>query len=187
MWHPNFKEDRTDTAGLLVHFKRKTNITGPLPTTLPIHITADIRYKLYVNQHFVTFGPVKGDQNLWFYDEADIAPFLKGGENHVAVIVLRFFHATQYAPSFPRLTSGGLRIVAPEAWAQELQSSEEWEIAVDPWTVFRVDEPEDRFVPARLRKSVWAGTVEVEASEAFGLSSLNWQFNTLAFVAAAHT
>ncbi|KAL3483154.1 bacterial alpha-L-rhamnosidase-domain-containing protein [Aspergillus germanicus] len=146
MWHPDFKEDRTDTAGLLVHFKRTINITGPLPHSLPIQITADTRYKLYVNQHFVTFGPVKGDQNLWFYDEADIAPFLKEGENHVAVIVLRFFHATQYAPSFPRLTSGGLRIVAPEAWAQELQSSEEWETAVDPWTVFRVDEPEDRFL-----------------------------------------
>ncbi|KAL2847092.1 Six-hairpin glycosidase [Aspergillus pseudodeflectus] len=146
MWHPDFHEDRTDTAGLLVHFKRTINITGPLPTSLPIQITADTRYKLYVNQQFVTFGPVKGDQNLWFYDEVDIAPFLRTGENHLAVIVLRFFHATQYAPSFPRLTSGGLRIVAPEAWAEDLQSSESWEAAIDPWTVFRIDEPEDRFL-----------------------------------------
>ncbi|KAL3451405.1 bacterial alpha-L-rhamnosidase-domain-containing protein [Aspergillus insuetus] len=146
MWHPDFTEDRTDTAGLLVHFKRTINITGPLPDSLPIQITADTRYKLYVNQQFVTFGPVKGDQNLWFYDEVDIAPFLREGDNHVAVIVLRFFHATQYAPSFPRLTSGGLRIIAPEAWAEELQSSEGWKTTVDPWTVFRVDELEDRFL-----------------------------------------
>ncbi|KAJ0419749.1 Six-hairpin glycosidase-like protein [Aspergillus carlsbadensis] len=146
MWHPDFHEDRPDTAGLLVHFKRTITMTNPLPTSLPIQITADTRYKLYVNQQFAAFGPVKGDLNLWFYDSVDIAPFLRTGENHVAVIVLRFFHATQYAPSFPRLTSGGLRIVAPDAWAEELQSSESWETAVDPWTVFRVDEPEDRFL-----------------------------------------
>ncbi|KAL2837131.1 Six-hairpin glycosidase [Aspergillus pseudoustus] len=161
MWHPDFHEDQTDTAGLLVHFKRTFKVISPLPTSLPIQITADTRYKLFVNQQLVAFGPVKGDQNLWFYDEVDIAAYLKPGYNNVSVVVLRFFHATQYAPSFPRLSSGGLRVVAPEAWATNLNSSPYWESAIDPWTRFRLDEPEDRFlnvyeeVSYGVRKMEW--------------------------------
>ncbi|KAL4903123.1 hypothetical protein BDW74DRAFT_169062 [Aspergillus multicolor] len=152
IWHPSFEETRQDTAGLFVHFRRILNISPPssLPDTLPIHITADTRYRLYVNSSFIAFGPVKGDQHLWFYDEVDIAPYLRPGDNFIAVTVLRFFYATQYAPSFARLPSGGLRVVVPDHvgqhWAEKLQSSVDWETAIDHWTTLRVDEPEDRFL-----------------------------------------
>ncbi|RDW79287.1 uncharacterized protein DSM5745_06139 [Aspergillus mulundensis] len=158
IWHPSFQETRQDTAGLFVHFRRTINIpSSPLPDTLPIHITADTRYRLYVNGSFVAFGPVKGDQHMWFYDEVDIAPYLKPGENLIAVVVLRFFYATQYAPSLARLPSGGLRIVVPDHagqdWVKKLHSSAEWETAVDHWTTLRVDEPEDRFLHVYERLS----------------------------------
>ncbi|KAL3455647.1 Six-hairpin glycosidase [Aspergillus heterothallicus] len=160
MWHPDFYDDRTDTAGLLVHFKRTIHIATPLPASLPIQVSADTRYKLFINQQLIAFGPVKGDQNLWFYDEVDIAPYLKPGDNHIAVTVLRFFYATQYAPTFPRLSSGGLRVVAPDAWAEDLQSSADWKAAIDPRTVFRVDEPEDRFLHVYEKVSLRIGELE---------------------------
>jgi len=151
MWHPAFSEERTDTAGLFVHFRRSWTIesAADLPGLLKLHITADTRYKLYVNGRLVNFGPVKGDPALWFYDEVDVAPFLKKGLNKILVVVLRFFHGTQYATSFPHLPLGGLRIVVPDSadpWAHTLSSSTSWETAIDPSTTLRVDEPEDDFL-----------------------------------------
>lgn len=147
IWHPSFSEDEKDTSGRFVHFRRHLQLSGDnIPRSLKIQISADTKYKLYVNRQLVCFGPVKGDQHLWFYDEADIAPYLVEGTNHVGVHVLRFFHSTQYAPSFPRLATGGLRIVAPEPWNDLVGTSALWETAIDPFGRLRVDDPEDVFL-----------------------------------------
>ncbi|KAF4446826.1 Six-hairpin glycosidase [Fusarium albosuccineum] len=149
MWHPTITEARTDTAGAFVHFRRSLVVQSEPPKSLKVQITADTRYKLYINNRQVAFGPVKGDSSVWFYDEVDIAPFLHLGQNHVAVHVLRFFHSTTYAPSFPRLPFGGLWVSvweADKAWASQLDSSAAWETAIDPFTILRIDEPEDHFL-----------------------------------------
>jgi len=151
MWHPDFQEVANDTAGLFVHFRRFVDIstTEEIPRKLEIHITADTRYKLYVNQQLVSFGPVKGDASLWYYDTVDIAPFLQTGRNHVGVHVLRFFYSTCFATSFPRLPSGGLRIWPVDEdikFGSEIKTSDLWETAIDQSTKLRIDEPEDDFL-----------------------------------------
>jgi hypothetical protein len=173
MWHPNFSEDRTDTAGLFVHFKRALSLTHPL-TSLKICITADTRYKLYVNHKVVSFGPVKGDKNVWFYDEVDIGPFLNLGKNSISVTVLRFFYATPYATSFPRLPCGGLKITTSDEqspWRGRIQSSSSWNCAIDTSTLLRIDEPEDDFLHiyeyvTPSAKTMWfpAKTLEFQTS-----------------------
>lgn len=148
MWHPHFTEDRTDTAGLFVHFKKDVLLEELVPS-LPIHITADTRYKLYINNRLVTFGPVKGDESMWFYDEVDVGPYLRLGQNRISVHVLRFFHGTKYAASFARLPTGGLRITVPGkdvSWIDQLESSASWLTAIDTSTLLRVDELEDFFL-----------------------------------------
>lgn len=150
MRHPSFTEERKDTAGLFVHFRRNFTATETQPASLPIHITADTRYKLYVNGAIVSYGPVKGDSNIWFYDEIDLGPHLRQGPNCVFVVVLRFFHSSSYAVSFPRLPCGGLRVVVTQQeqsqWGRLLGSGTLWEMAVDHAITLRVDEPEDDFL-----------------------------------------
>ncbi|KAI1846235.1 hypothetical protein JX266_007760 [Neoarthrinium moseri] len=149
MWHPNFTEERTDTAGLFVHFRNQLIVDSSPPPSLVIGITADTRYKLYVNGQLASFGPVKGDPSLWFVDEVDVGPYLRTGTNEILVIVLRFFYASPYATSFPRLPLGGLRVTIADAqssWHDSLKSSTHWSTAIDETSILRIDEPEDDFL-----------------------------------------
>lgn len=80
------KEDENPTQVL---FRRKVEICGRVEKA-DVRISADSRYKLYVNGTFVEAGPCKGDGQIWFYDQVSIKPYLKKGDNVLAVVVLRF-------------------------------------------------------------------------------------------------
>ena len=71
------------------HF-RKTILLTEKPSTFRVHISADNKYKLFVNGQYVTFGAVLSDENNWFYDTIDLAPFLVTGENNIAALVWNF-------------------------------------------------------------------------------------------------
>lgn len=58
-----------------------------MPAALPVQVSADNRYELFVNGERVSFGPAKGDLITYKYDELDIAPFLRPGKNVLAALV----------------------------------------------------------------------------------------------------
>ncbi len=53
-----------------------------------IIITADSKYKLYINGSFINMGPQKGDRNIHYFDRIDIKPFLNDGGNIVVAEIL---------------------------------------------------------------------------------------------------
>ncbi len=73
----------------LVYF-RKTLVLETIPDTFSVHLSADSRYKFYVNGSLVETGPEKGDGKVWFYETVDLAKYLRAGENILAAIVLRY-------------------------------------------------------------------------------------------------
>ena len=55
-----------------------------------IHISADNRYRLYVNGKLACFGPQLSDIRHWRYETINIASFLNKGKNSIAVEVVNF-------------------------------------------------------------------------------------------------
>lgn len=51
------------------------------------HVTADSRYQLYVNGHFIGRGPARCDPRHQSYDTYDIAPYLIKGRNAFGALV----------------------------------------------------------------------------------------------------
>ena len=71
------------------HFRRTFDLPAA-PASFLIHVTADNRYKLYVNGELVSLGPARGDLYHWRYESVDIAPHLKAGKNVLAAVVWNF-------------------------------------------------------------------------------------------------
>jgi alpha-L-rhamnosidase len=55
-----------------------------------VDVTADSRYKLFVNGKFIGRGPIRCDQRWEYYDTYDIRPFLEQGENVISAIVHQY-------------------------------------------------------------------------------------------------
>lgn len=73
--------------GYGVYLFRKTVELNTKPETFIIHVSADNRYKLFVNEKLVSLGPARGDLSHWNFETVDIATYLKAGKNILAAQV----------------------------------------------------------------------------------------------------
>ncbi len=80
-------EDRAGTG--LVLFRKSLWLEGPARKG-QIQVTADSRYKLYVNERLAEVGPMKGDDQIRFADTIDLKDFLQPGNNVISAVVLAF-------------------------------------------------------------------------------------------------
>ncbi|MCI0718181.1 MAG: family 78 glycoside hydrolase catalytic domain [Acidobacteria bacterium] len=71
---------------LFVYFRKTFDLSEGADRALA-QISADSRYKLYVNGHYVGRGPARCDPIWQYYDEYDIAPLLRPGRNVIAALV----------------------------------------------------------------------------------------------------
>jgi len=71
------------------HFRRDFEL-DEVPGNFVVNVSADNRYKLYVNGTEVCFGPARGDLAHWHYETVDIAPFLQSGPNVIAAVVWNY-------------------------------------------------------------------------------------------------
>ena len=85
IFHPE-----TSGTGYGVYHFRKTIDLDENPDTFIIHVSADNRYRLFVNGKAICFGPARGDILNWRYETLDIASHLKRGENVIAAVVWNF-------------------------------------------------------------------------------------------------
>lgn len=71
------------------HFRRTFDLKSQ-PEKFVIHVSADNRYRLFVNGHSICRGPARGDLMHWRFETVDIAPHLVKGKNTIAAVVWNF-------------------------------------------------------------------------------------------------
>ncbi len=64
------------------------------PRSAIVRISADNRYQLFVNGSFVCRGPARCEPAHQSYDEIDLAPFLRKGDNCMAVLAHHYGEST---------------------------------------------------------------------------------------------
>ncbi|MDR1980866.1 MAG: glycoside hydrolase [Tannerellaceae bacterium] len=71
------------------HFRKTFEITD-VPDKFIVHVSADNRYKLYVNGAFASLGPARGDMYNWNFETVDLSPWLKKGKNTLSAVVWNY-------------------------------------------------------------------------------------------------
>lgn len=68
------------------HFRRMLELRTR-PEHFVVHLSADNRYRFFVNGAAVASGPQRSDVMHWRYETVDLAPFLHAGRNVLAALV----------------------------------------------------------------------------------------------------
>ena len=92
------------------------------------HVTADSRYRLWVNGTLVGFGPARCDPRHQYYDTYDIRRALRPGQNAIAALVHHYGVGTQF---YVRGAAGFLLQADVRSAGREirLQTDRTWRVA----------------------------------------------------------
>jgi hypothetical protein len=82
IFHPDVPRDHYG----VFHFRRVVTLER-VPETFVVHVSADNRYRLFVNGQHVATGPQRSDLMHWRYQTVDLAPYLRAGRNVLAALV----------------------------------------------------------------------------------------------------
>jgi hypothetical protein len=77
---------RDDLKNIHMLARKSFTLTGGFDKAI-LDITADDYYKLYINGRFVGQGPAQGNYYHYFYNRHDVTPYLREGDNAIAVHV----------------------------------------------------------------------------------------------------
>jgi alpha-L-rhamnosidase len=163
-------------------FRKEITLTET-PVAVKAWLTADMKYRLYVNGRLAARGPVDigrdyqgGDTHRWFYDGRDLTPFFTKGANVITAEVFRQwpigFTVSRGQPGFlfeAEITDGGGKTVTVKSdasWhslaAAQFPNASTYDVAKEPsgWRLAGFD---DSACPAsREVKDVWETRVPSE-------------------------
>lgn len=111
----------------IYHF-RKTFIVEHIPEKFIIHITADNRYRLFINGISLCVGPARGDLYNWYYETIDIASYLKIGKNCIAMLV---WNMGVYAPVAQISNQTAFLLQADDENDKSVNTNTSWKVMHD--------------------------------------------------------
>lgn len=91
-WRGNWiwRQDEDNPRFSICYFRRSFEIDRAEGTGFVAHVTADSRYRLYVNGVPAGRGPARGDMEHYNFETYDLAHLLRDGRNVIAVQVLAY-------------------------------------------------------------------------------------------------
>jgi len=73
-----------------IYLFRKEISINKKPAKFVVHVSADNRYKLYINGVYVCNGPARSHLYKWNFESIDISSYLHSGKNIISAIVWNF-------------------------------------------------------------------------------------------------
>jgi len=182
------------------HFRRVFELDAK-PSRFVVHVSADNRYRLFVNGEQVSSGPQRSDLMHWRYETVDVAPQLQAGRNVLAALVWNW-GAERPVAQFSSQTAFLLQGDSPREAV--VNSGPEWKVlrdqayapipvlgdavggyyasppgeAIDarryPWGWTQLEFKEEGWVAAAAGEGVRARRTQLRASNPFGEAG-GWQ------------
>ena len=112
-----------------VFHARRTFELRTVPARFVVHVSADNRYRLFVNGAQVSSGPQRSDVTHWRYETVDLTPHLRAGRNVIAALVWNWGAARPVAQHSHR--TGFLLQGNGSAEAALVNSGNGWRLRVD--------------------------------------------------------
>lgn len=148
VWIPSWNSENKEKP-CIVCFRREVDLDAG-PKYADICISADTRYKLYINGSLAEIGPSRGDRQIWFYDKVNILPYLKQGKNVLAALALRYPEEPSagnhgmFRTAVPGLYVTG-RIEDMDGGVYDISADGSWKCKLDSKVSFYREE--ERFAP----------------------------------------
>jgi hypothetical protein len=117
-------------ANTFVLFRKQVEIVGE-PASARGWVTADSRYRLWVNGRRVQWGPAPCDPRLLEVDPVDLTPHLRSGSNVIAAEVLFYGHGEGTWPAGKPGFLFALRIEEADGAVQQVVSDPDWRALLD--------------------------------------------------------
>ena len=174
-------QSRPNTWGMW----RKTAEIATVPASVKAKIATDSKYWLYINGRLVVFegGLKRGPApHATYYDEVEIAPYLKSGENIIAVLTWYFglngfSHVSSgMAGLFFEATGDGVEIVTDKSWKGGIYDAFGETDAPKP--NYRISESNIRF-DMRKERQGWYASDKEKLGEVLPIDVSNCPLGTL--------
>lgn len=123
--HPDVSARET----AVLHFAREITLDS-VPDSLVVRVSADNRYRLFVNGTSVSVGPARSDVAHWRYERVDLAPYLVQGTNRITATVWNWGDQTPFAQMSFR-TGFLLEAEGHSARAFSLDTGDQWQVLQD--------------------------------------------------------
>ena len=133
----------------------------PTDESLRLHISADSRYRLYLNGQWLGDGPARSFFWAQQFDTYDVTGLLKSGHNTIAVLVSHYGEGTfQYNPSGQAGLLVQLERQTGSGWQPILVTDEQWQVQqhlgyLRPTMRISCQMPFEEIIDARLFPTDW--------------------------------
>ncbi|MGZ8540289.1 MAG: alpha-L-rhamnosidase-related protein, partial [Chitinophagaceae bacterium] len=111
-----------------VYLFRKSLELATRPASFVIHVSADNRYKLFVNGNLVSLGPARGDLTHWNFETVDIASYLQTGKN---IIAAKVWNEAEWRPEAQISLRTGFILQGATAAEHIANTNESWKCIRD--------------------------------------------------------
>ncbi|GAB4011552.1 hypothetical protein GCM10028808_25380 [Spirosoma migulaei] len=112
----------------IYHFRKAIDLSQK-PARFVIHVSADNRYRLFVNGKSVALGPARSDTQNWNYETLDLAPFLQAGRN---VLAAQVWYMGESAPFAQMSYQLGFLLQGDSETEKVVNTDASWKVLQNP-------------------------------------------------------